>query len=110
MATFPETLPDPSVGSRGSVNKAQVRTPFEGGYVQSRPKYTRSRKKYELVWHLMTDDDFDTLEQFFLENQGGSFTFPFLGEGDFRFSNDEIEYEWEESGMHRTVNVFVEEI
>ena len=108
MSTFPATLPKPSIGSGGEVHKAQVRTPFEGGYVQSRAKYTRTRKRFSLRWKALTEAQFEILENFFDANQGGSFNYAFLGTGDYRFSSDEFAWIW--NGTRRAVDVEVEEV
>lgn len=109
MATFPTTLPKPSIMSSGEVHKAQVRTPMEAGYVQSRAKFTRSRKQYEIALQHLTDDEFDTFKAFFDNNQGGMFDWPDLGSVDYRFSEDSFSFDWV-SGMHRDVTVSVEEV
>ncbi len=108
MSTFP-AIPNPVLGSGGSLFKAQVRTEFEGGYVQSRAKHTRSRKRFRLIWSHMKEADWDLLTAFFIANQGGSWGYTFLGTGDYRFSTDEIEWTWAGPGRRR-VEIEVEEV
>ena len=91
MASWP-SIPNPSYGLEAEVYLPQVKTEFEGNYVQSRPKTTRSRLRFpNLGWAAMTEANYQTLETFFLANQGGSFdgTSAFTGSSaDFRFSGD----------------------
>jgi hypothetical protein len=54
--------------------KPQIRTEFEGNYVQSRAKSTRARNRWALHWLYMTEAEFQTLKTFFNTNQGLSFT------------------------------------
>ena len=109
MATFPATLPDPSIVSTGTVQKAQVRTPFEGGYVQSRAKYTRKRRMFEITLAGLDNAQFATFETFFDDNQGGMWEYPFF-DGTFRFSGDEFDFNWPESGVYRNVTFAIEEV
>lgn len=54
--------------------KYQIRTEFEAGYVQSRPKGTKGRWIYELSWDNLSIDDFNTLQNHFDDNCGETFT------------------------------------
>lgn len=109
MTTFPDTLPNPRYMSRGARTKHQVRTPTEAGYVQSRPRHTRTRGgPYQLEYKLRPDE-LDTLMDFFDANAGGMFAYPFLGTGDYRFSQDKVEWVWD--GYNRyVVTVEMEEV
>ncbi len=109
MAEFPTTLPSPLIGSSGAMTKAQVRTPFEGGYVQSRPKHTRKRGGPYSLDYIFTTAELATFDTFFDTNQGGSFDYSVLGTGDYRFSEDSYEWEWLEAGYYR-VSVQMEEV
>jgi len=53
--------------------KGQIKSDFAAGYVQSRAKWTRSRKVFELSWKGMSDADKETLEAFFGDNIGDTF-------------------------------------
>ncbi len=54
--------------------KEVIRNEFSSGYVQSRPKWTRSRKKFTLNWSSgMSAIEKETLETFFKNNIGNSF-------------------------------------
>lgn len=108
--TWPENLPDPVYGSSGRSIKHQVRTEKEGGYVQSRARYTRKRKVYPLIFHLKGEDELNILLNFFDNNQGGMFKFDFFGDtGDFRFANDEIDWNYDTYGRI-TADVTLEEV
>ena len=66
---------------------------MSAGYVQSRAKWTRSRKVFELSWNAMSDADKETLETFFGDNIGGTFTWthPLSGISyTVRFVEDEL--------------------
>ena len=54
-------------------SRAQIRSDFEAGYVQSVAKYTRTRKIFELEWGAMTTADKQTLFTFFGDNIGDTF-------------------------------------
>ena len=56
-----------------STHKAQVRTEFDGGYVQSRAKYTRKRDMYDLAWKGIDADTLEAYIDFFDDNQGDMF-------------------------------------
>ena len=73
MASWPSiAVPDYPLGEE--VNFPQVRSEFESGAVQARPKWSRSRRVFALSWGAMTANDFGTLETFFLANQGLAIT------------------------------------
>lgn len=57
------------------VIKPALRTQYSGGYIQTRPKYTRKTKKFDLEYQALSVDDKNTLATFFDENQGLSFYF-----------------------------------
>ena len=109
MATFPATLPNPSIVSTGTVHKAQVRTPFEGGYVQSRAKYTRKRRMFEITLAGLDNTQFTAFETFFNANQGGMWEYTYFS-GTFRFSGDGFDFSWPESGVYRNVTFAIEEV
>ena len=71
MATFPN-IEKPSGMTERTV-KGQYKTEFEAGYVQSRAKWTRSRKIFALSWTAMEDADKVLLEVFFDNNLGATF-------------------------------------
>lgn len=98
MADWPD-IEDPS-GLRESPQKGQIKSDFEAGYVQSRPKFTRTRKRFELSWDAMSNSDKETLETFFDDNLGDTFTWdnPISTASDpshtVRFVNDSLEFSY----------------
>jgi hypothetical protein len=74
--TFPADWPSiaaPTFGTTVEVYKPQIRTEFDGNYVQSRPRMTREIRRWVLKWNVMTEADYQTLAAFFVSNQGNSF-------------------------------------
>lgn len=59
---------------RQRITKKQVRSPFEAGYVQSMALHTRSRRKFSLSWEFMSSSDLSTLETYFENNIGSTFS------------------------------------
>lgn len=96
MADWPD-IEDPS-GLKEAPQKGQIKSDFENGYVQSRPKFTRVRKKFELSWETMTNSDKETLEAFFDDNLGGVFgwTHP-ISDSTYtvRFTNDSLDFSYQ---------------
>lgn len=48
----------------------QVKTEFENGAVQQRPKWTKPKATFTLSWAAMSAADYATLRAFFIANQG----------------------------------------
>lgn len=98
----------PQIGTGGSTFKKQVRTDFEGGYVQSRAQHTRARRKHPLKWNGMTEAQFSALETFFTTYQGGGFTLAHtnFNSRDWRFADDQIDWSFVAPGIiEATVNI-----
>lgn len=72
MADFP-SIATPDYGTTEATYLPQIRTEFEGGYVQSRKRTTRARGQWTLGWNALSEADYQTLKAFFIANQGGSF-------------------------------------
>ena len=73
MSAFPTIqIPDYPMGEDTYV--PQVRTEFDSGYVQSKARFTRSRKVFTLNWKAMTAANFATLDAFLVANAGIAFT------------------------------------
>ena len=72
MANWP-SIAEPN-GLTESIIKKVHRSDSELGYVQSRAKWTGSKKMFELSWNGMITADKTSLETFFSANQGDSFT------------------------------------
>jgi hypothetical protein len=71
MATYPSS-PKPQTITESFI-KAQRRTPFEDGSVQSSVKHTRGRGKWELSYEEIFIEDVYTIKTFFYANQGTLF-------------------------------------
>lgn len=54
-----------------------LRSPFEDGSVQSRPRYSKSRKSYDITWNAMPDGDYDLFESFLDAIKDGAVEFQF---------------------------------
>lgn len=70
-----------------------VRTEFEAGYVQSRPRTTRARRRWTLHWPALSETEYGSLEEHFIANQGGSFSWTHPGSGTsytVRYAQDTI--------------------
>jgi phage-related protein len=52
-----------------------IRTEFESGIVQTRPRYTRMRGTWSLVWANMRGADYRTLRAFYKQMKGGALSF-----------------------------------
>lgn len=77
--------------------KGQIRSNFEDGYVQSRSKWTRSRKVFNLQWNAMSNSDKETLVTFFENNLGSTFTWTHpVSSTNYtvRFKDDEVEFDY----------------
>lgn len=61
---FPDICP-PQTPLKDPLYKPKVRTEFENGTVQSRPRFTRAKKKFVLKWEKISREDRETLEAFF---------------------------------------------
>jgi len=73
--------------------KPQIRTEFENGTVQSRPKFTKGRWVFELGWKILPHSEYITLQTFFHENQGKVFDWPHPITNEYhtvRFAQDEL--------------------
>lgn len=71
MSNFPD-IEKPSSRSR-TVSKPQLKSEFEAGYTQIRPKATRAKYKWTLSWEYMSLANWELLKAHFIENSGGSF-------------------------------------
>lgn len=72
LPRFPSiTAPDYGLDER--LYKPQVRQEFEAGYVQSRPRFTRARRRWSLSWSSLPEIEYQALAAFFTEHQGSAF-------------------------------------
>jgi len=102
----------PTYSTGGEVYRPQVRTEFEGNYVQSRPRSTRATRRWTLVWNAMTEANFSTLDAFFIANAGTTFSWtePVTSTSyTVRFSEDSLKWTHSDKGV-RSVQVGLETI
>jgi len=87
---------------RETTVKERYQSKFEKGYVQSRPKFTRPRKKFSLIWdqtphNVLTDNEKEDLDLFFQNHSHETILFehPFNSGRtyDVLFEDDELEFE-----------------
>ncbi len=110
MADWP-AISAPDWGTDGECFKPQIRTPFEGNYVQSRPAVTRAVGKWTLRWPLLPEAEYQTLETFFKAQQGNTFnwTEPVTGTVRvIRFTENSLKWKHAKKG-YREVAVGIEE-
>jgi hypothetical protein len=82
-----------------------IRSESEAGYVITRPRYTRTRKRWSLKWAMMSASDYTSLETFFNETTIGganSFTWDHPITGTIytvRFAEDELSFNLSTPGV-----------
>lgn len=74
MATFP-TTPSPRFNSKRGKRLPALRSESEGGYGMTRKQFTKNRTFFTLEYTNITHEEYKTLEDFFLANQGTIFDF-----------------------------------
>ena len=101
MADYP-SFPDiarPQYPLKEQTYLPKIRTEFENGVVQTRPRFTRSKKRFSLTWERLPVEDRQTLESFFVNTESDVFiwTHPISGtEYQCIFSDDELGGDWTE--------------
>lgn len=91
--------------------KKVARSDFEAGYVCSVASHTRSRRRWVLSWSVMSAADLASLQTFFDNNQGDTFSWtnPANSTGyTVRFSEDMIKAKYVSPGYYK-VQVDLEE-
>ena len=63
---FPSTIPNPEYPFKVEHEDNSITTKFEDGTVQSRLKFTKSRKTWTLNWKGLPQSHYDTLEYFII--------------------------------------------
>lgn len=94
MLKYP-TSPKISKDSSGETIKEAIRTESEAGYTMSRPRYTRTKESFNLVYQSILISDYLILKNFFKNNQGKSFLYenPIDGiEYEVIFNMDKLPY------------------
>lgn len=63
-SSLEETTPDPA-----------IRSEFEDGSVQTRPRFTRMRRRWTLSWANIHKTQYEELSNFYRSRKGGSLSF-----------------------------------
>jgi hypothetical protein len=112
MADWPvNSIGPPSYGMTDDFYRAQVKSEFEAGYVQSRPTATRGRRLFQLEWSILSDSKFETMKSFVNSNMGSTFTMSHAVTGEYmnlRFSDGYLRSKIVAPGF-RAVTISVEE-
>uniref|UniRef100_A0A6M3K7C8 Uncharacterized protein n=1 Tax=viral metagenome TaxID=1070528 RepID=A0A6M3K7C8_9ZZZZ len=73
MSNWPDIInPDENLFHEWPV-KEILRTPFEAGYVQTRPQFTRMRRQFSLGWSALPNSDWLAVIEHFDDNAGAAF-------------------------------------
>ncbi len=66
MPSFPSLSKDPSwpMDPDGEIEDSTIRSPFEGGYELTRPRFTRDRRKWGVRYVMLSSSDASTLRTF----------------------------------------------
>lgn len=70
MATFPTSLPNPSIDTGHRVILPSARTVSESNHPKARRSVSRKRESWDLKFDNLRYSDYATLKAFFEENQG----------------------------------------
>ena len=62
--TFPSTIPNPEYPFKPEYEDNSITSKFEDGTVQSRLKFTKSRKTWTLKWNGLPQEHYTTMENF----------------------------------------------
>ena len=93
--------------------KPQTKTEFGANYAQVFPRATRGRGKWALVWGLLSETDYQTLQAFFAANQGCMFTWTHPIAATTHtcvFTADSIKSKWYSAGWRANVQCPIEEV
>jgi hypothetical protein len=114
MATWPVSLPLPEYGLEEEFYQAQIRNDFEAGYVISRPRFTRGRRRWKnLGWLALSEANYEILLAFFTANQGGSFSWTHPASSvtyTCRFSGDNIMSQFHCVGWRKNIRCPIEQV
>jgi len=75
MANFPVLSRNPSYPFEEQHEENTIRSQFEAGYEQTRPRFTRMRKTFTLKYELMSSTDKEAVENFYIQQKGGAGSF-----------------------------------
>jgi len=109
--TWP-TIQAPSFPLEEEIIKPQIKTEFEAGYAQSRPRATVAKRRFRLVWKAMPDADFTSLASAFASDQGSAFTWTHPSTSSsytVRYAEDGLRSTLQTTGL-RSVSVTLEQV
>lgn len=114
MADWPvNSIQNPAFGLEDDFFRGEVRSDFEGGYAQTRPRTTRGVFQFPaLEWPLMPEAQFQLLKTFANSNMGGSFNWwhpVSSAQLTCRFAGEKIQ-SWIVNPGYRRVRVSLEEV
>lgn len=69
------SIQNPDYGFEEEIYRPQKKTEFEANYIQVYPTASRSRRRFLLSWSYLPETDFQTLADFFEDNQGKAFIY-----------------------------------
>ena len=78
MASFPSLSGGTVLANYPIIEKiidGVIRSEFDGGYVQTRARYTRLRKTWQIVYHQLSNVDKALIDAFVVTVQGGADSF-----------------------------------
>lgn len=75
MPTYPTLTINPSEPMGVKPEDSTIKSDFEAGYMQTRSRFTRKRKTFNIVYDLISDADKNTLEAFVETVKEGSLSF-----------------------------------
>ncbi len=88
-------------------HKAQLKSSFENGAVQSRTRATSAKKRWQLIWELITSSDYQSLQTHLETEMGNTFawTHPVNGGDPYtvRYSDDELSADFVSPGWWRLI-------
>lgn len=61
---FPTNITNPSYPLGVEYENTSIMSNFENGYVQSRRKFTRSRRKFSLTWNKIKNEEYQIISDF----------------------------------------------
>lgn len=110
MVTYPAS-PRISIESSGETIREASRSESDAAYIMTRPKYTRKRESFNLVYTNILVTDYLILKNFFTTYQGQSFTYTSVVDGlDYEvvFNMDKIPFKLSGAGRCSTSVALIE--
>lgn len=110
MVTYPAS-PRISIESSGETIREATRSESDAAYIMARPKYTRKRESFNLVYTNILVTDYLILKTFFTTYQGQSFTYINILDGleyEVIFNMDKIPFKLSGAGRCSTSVALIE--